>query len=376
MKKILFIHQAAELYGSDKTLLYLLNHLNREKFLPVVIVPYNGKLVEELKKKNIKVYISPILKLHRNVFKPLNFLKFIKEFVFAFYNLIKINRKYQFDIIYSNTLAVLIGALFSRAYKIKHIWHVHEIIEHPKSIANLYPKLLNGFANSIVCNSNSTKNNLIKRLVALNKKTTVIHNGLYHLNEINFSKETKESNTSLTFGIIGRISHLKGHKFLIKTLKNNLSKYNYKLLIVGSPVPKQEAYLEDVKQLINSPLLQNKIEIIPFQQDLSLIWQKIDVLIVPSIEPESFGLVAVEAMLAKKPVIGSNHGGLTEIIVHEETGLLFKPNSEEALAHAIIDLINHPEKRKSFGEKGYKRAINEFSIDKYVDSFEQIFEEL
>ena len=360
MKKILFIHQAAELYGSDKTLLYLLNHLNREKFLPVVIVPYNGKLVEELKKKNIKVYISPILKLHRNVFKPLNFLKFIKEFVFGFYNLIKINRKYQFDIIYSNTLALLIGAFFSRAYKIKNTWDVHDIIDHPKSIANLYPKLLNGFPNSIVCNSNSTKNNLIKRLVALNKKTTVIHNGLYHLNEINFSKE---SNTSLTFGIIGRISHLKGHKFLIKTLKNNLSKYNYKLLIVGSPVPKQEAYLEDVKQLINSPLLQNKIEIIPFQQDLSLIWQKIDVLIVPSIEPESFGLVAVEAMLAKKPVIGSNHGGLTEIIVHEETGLLFKPNSEEALAHAIIDLINHPEKRKSFGEKGYKRAINEFSIE-------------
>ena len=96
----------------------------------------------------------------------------------------------------------------------------------------------------------------------------------------------------------------------------------------------------------------------------------------PSTEAESFGLVALEAMLAKKPVIGSNHGGLTEIIVNNETGFLVEPNNETKLAEAISKLIENPELRKQLGEKGYQRAINEFSVATYVNKFEKLLLEL
>jgi len=62
------------------------------------------------------------------------------------------------------------------------------------------------------------------------------------------------------------------------------------------------------------------VSIIPFQKEISKFWQSIDIAVVPSIEPEPFGLVAVEAMLANKPVIASNHGGLTEIIINNYNG--------------------------------------------------------
>jgi glycosyltransferase involved in cell wall biosynthesis len=81
-------------------------------------------------------------------------------------------------------------------------------------------------------------------------------------------------------------------------------------------------------------------------------------------------------MLAKKPVIGSNHGGLTEIIINDETGFLVEPNNVEALSEAICKLIDNSELRKSFGEKGYQRSIKEFSVDKYVQSFETVFSEM
>jgi glycosyltransferase involved in cell wall biosynthesis len=81
-------------------------------------------------------------------------------------------------------------------------------------------------------------------------------------------------------------------------------------------------------------------------------------------------------MLAKKPVIGSNHGGLTEIIVNNETGFLVEPNNETKLAEAISKLIESPELRKQFGESGYQRAINEFSVGTYVNKFEKLLLEI
>ena len=60
MKNILFVHQSAELYGSDKTLLLLLKHINKQKFCPIVVLPNDGPLKKELEKENIEVFITPV----------------------------------------------------------------------------------------------------------------------------------------------------------------------------------------------------------------------------------------------------------------------------------------------------------------------------
>ena len=111
---------------------------------------------------------------------------------------------------------------------------------------------------------------------------------------------------------------------------------------------------------------------IPFNNQIDRVWQAVDIAVVPSTEPESFGLVAVEAMLAKKPVIASNHGGLTEIVIHEHTGFLVQPNNVTDLVNAIETLVNDEAKRLEMGEKGYVRAVEEFSIYKYVSNIEKI----
>ena len=95
---------------------------------------------------------------------------------------------------------------------------------------------------------------------------------------------------------------------------------------------------------------------------------------VPSTEPEPFGLVAVEAMLAKKPVVASNHGGLSEIVVNNETGLLVEPRNVNELIIALQKLIENEELRKSFGQKGYEKAIKEFSVEHYTKKIEGIFD--
>lgn len=376
MKNILFIHQSAELYGSDKTLLLLLKHLNKNEFLPIVVLPSNGPLKEALEKENIKVYIAPVLKLHRQIFTPKNLINFFKEIKSALSILDNLNQHYKFDLVYSNTLAVLLGMIYAKKRKIKHLWHVHEIIVHPKPIATMFPILLNKYANIVVCNSKATMKNLVDRKKPLKDKTIVIYNGIEqqipHLIKVS-KTDFGFNNDDIIITLVGRINRLKGHKWLLNTFIKYLNlNPKVKLLFVGAPFKGQEHFLHEIQQIIQDNKLQQKVFLEPFTNDLSKIWSITDIAVMPSTEAESFGLVAAEAMLEKKPVVGSNHGGLSEIIVNNQTGFLVEPNNEKDLSEALIKLIESPELRSSFAENGYQRVINEFSIDTYINKISEL----
>lgn len=380
MRNILFIHQSAELYGSDKTLLLLLKHLDRGKYRPVVVLPCEGLLKEELEKMGIAVAVAPVLKLYRTMFSIKGLMAFLSQIGKAFRALDELHAHYKFDLVYSNTLAVLLGMLYARKRKIKHLWHVHEIIVSPKFVASVFPKLLDRYADVVVCNSHATRQNLLDRLGGLSGKTLVIHNG-FEMPATTLPATTKTalgflvSDTVIT--LVGRISRLKGHMLLLRTFVDALAqKPQVKLLFVGSPVPGQEYYLEEVEAFIEGNALQRRVTILPFQQDLSAVWQASDIVVVPSTEAESFGLVALEAMLHKKPVVGSNHGGLTEIISQAETGFLFEPSSSEALGHWLAILVDNPQLRNELGLKGHDKALRDFGIEKYIQRFEELFDQM
>ena len=80
IKKILFIHQSSELYGSDKTLLDLLKGIDRSRFNPYVILPYEGLLSVELEKCNIEIFYLPVMKISRGI-KLYNFIHSFVHFV-------------------------------------------------------------------------------------------------------------------------------------------------------------------------------------------------------------------------------------------------------------------------------------------------------
>ena len=385
MKNILFIHQSAELYGSDKTLLLLLKNLDKNKFKPIVLLPFDGPLKEALENENIEVVIAPVLKLYRKLFTPKNLVGFFKDIKAAFKIVNELHTKYQFTLIYSNTLAVLLGIMFAWKNNIKHLWHVHEIIEKPSLFKKAFIGLLSLKCNThIVYNSQATRlfwevNNTIKN------KGIVIHNGIEINNLQCSSTEISEVRKKLfqaqpnevVLALVGRISRWKGQMILLDAFNNLVQKNeNIKLVFVGAPPPNQEKFQEDLEERITSFQLNDKVLIIPFQNEIHKIWQAIDIAVVPSTEPEPFGMVAIEAMLAHKPIVGSNHGGLTEIIVNNETGFLVTPKSVQDLVIALEKLIQNELLRKEMGEKGYLRVTTAFSVGQYVDSFEKFFEKI
>jgi len=378
MKQILVVHQSAEMYGSDKALLLFLLGLDKSQNKAIVVLPGEGPLKGELESAGIKVVISPVGKLYRNMFSVTNLVKFLRDTRRSLKVLGQMHRQYNFSIVYSNTLAVFLGMVFARQKKIKHIWHVHEIITHPKWIAALFPFLLEKFADMIICNSKATMANLIHRRPDLKNKSTVVYNGLeYHERQVvgNTKESFGFSQNDIVVTLVGRISRLKGHKWVLSTYAKFLSESDIKLLFVGSPVPGQEHYLTEAKQIIDDNHLGDKVKIVPFTKDLRPVWNATDIALMPSTEAESFGLVALEAMFAKKPVVASDLGGLKEVVEHDKTGILVQPNNEEALAKAIIQFSKDTGMRREYGEEGYKRAQANFTAGKYVEELTNIINE-
>ncbi len=384
---ILFIHQSAELYGSDKTILMFISSLDKQKYFPVVMLPFDGPLKTEFEKNNIKVVIAPVLKLYRKMFTPKNILKFFSEYKEGLKIINQLHKEHKFSIVYSHTLAALIGIIFARKNNIKHLWHVQEIIAKPALFNKGFIKLLSLKSNHVaVYDSRTTMEFWIKDNPTLAKKSKAICNGLDvkekpEPNLADVQKIRKEffkvQPDDVVISLVGRINSWKGQQLLLEAFNKIANKYQHiKLVYIGSAPPNQEFFEIELNEKIASYNLSERVIIIPFQENIWRFWDAIDIAVVPSTEPEPFGMVAIEAMLAKKPVVAANHGGLTETVLNNETGFHFEPNNSEKLAEAISNLIEDKDKRIAFGEKGYERVHLHFSLEKHVTDFETIFEEL
>jgi glycosyltransferase involved in cell wall biosynthesis len=381
MKSILFIHQSAELYGSDKTLLLLIEGLKERKNINLIVVlPERGPLYDILITQQITTIIAPVLKISRKMFSVKNIFSLPLQIRRSFAILDDATRDINIDVIYSNTLAVLLGLMYAKIRGLKHVWHIHEIIEKPAIVHKIFLRLINSSANSMsIYNSVATKNFWQRDQAIKKNKSLVVWNGMSEprvhltLTEIAMFRNTKlhVNNETILIALVGRVNRWKGQLLLLEVFEKLVLKYdNIKLLFVGSAPPGQEEYIYSLQQKIKSPELTEKVILLPFHTNIWEVWDSIDIAVVPSIEPEPFGLVALEAMLCAKPVIAANHGGLAEIVVDEETGLLFEPNNSVVLERALEQLILRADKRILYGKKGYSRAIEKFTLDQYITQIE------
>ena len=101
-------------------------------------------------------------------------------------------------------------------------------------------------------------------------------------------------------------------------------------------------------------------------------WRRSCIALVPSVWSEPFGMVVIEAMVSGRPVIASRIGGIPDIVVDGETGLLVSPGDVDSLCEAIELLLLNPELREQFGEAG-RRRVGEFQAHAVVPRIEQVY---
>lgn len=88
---------------------------------------------------------------------------------------------------------------------------------------------------------------------------------------------------------------------------------------------------------------------------------------------EPFGLVALEAAFMARPIVAAKVGGIPEIVVHDQTGVLVEPENSGALAEAIVRLLKDPDGAESMGRLARQRTLDNFSFQRHVDAYEVVY---
>ena len=382
MLNILFVHQSAEMYGSDKVLLALVGGLDRKRFRPVVVLPSEGPLMVALRFIGVEAHVAPVVKVSRATLSLRGLLRLPLDVWRSMRTMNRLLAGGNIAIVHSNTLAVLSGALWAKLRRLPHVWHVHEMIVHPKLVKEGFPWLLRMFADRVACNSNPTRALLLESQPLLDQRSITIWNGMDREHPMQRSEIADFRHAMglpaecVLVVLMGRINRLKGQKLLVEAAmhaqRQGLTQVHY--LIVGSAPSGQEHFLQDLQQALATSGVENLFTVMDFQSDIWRIWGAADIAVLPSIEPESFGMVALEAMAAGKPVVAAAHGGPLDIVIDGKTGTLVAPNDALALADAIVALARDKAARERMGRAGLRRLDEQFSLRNYVHGFEQLYE--
>jgi len=134
--------------------------------------------------------------------------------------------------------------------------------------------------------------------------------------------------------------------------------------------------VKEIESLIRSRGVSNAVKIRDFNPEIAHLYKNMDVLVIPSVQSESFGLVAVEAMAFKKPVIASSIGALSEIVEDGITGFLVRPNDPISLADAMIKLIDSPVLCSQMGRTGFIRYKKFYSGIQYEKGLNAVVDKL
>ena len=185
-------------------------------------------------------------------------------------------------------------------------------------------------------------------------------------NEWGFSENT------FVVGLFGRIKHEKGQHLLIEAIsKLRRDGYDIGGLIVGHSM--DDDYQQQLKNQVDLSGLSGSIVFKGFVDNPQRWMQACDLIALASKE-ETFGLVLAEAMHAGMPVIGTNSGGVPEIIEHGETGLLFEFGDAAGMAKCILDLKNDEEKRNTFANLGQQKAQRLFTVESHYRVLREILQ--
>jgi len=364
MKSILVLHSGVELYGSDRSILQIIEVIkDNPNVYTTVVLHRQGKLGEYIESLNVNVTYENYGVLSRHDVKKSPFRSFIKVLSGA----VKLWKNVKsYDVVYVNTITVYSTyILFPFLFKKQKIINIREIATGMNRY--VFSALLRLTNAMLIFNSNTTRNSY---LYIRGQYTDVLYN---YIDKSNLESDvTYESKNKIPYNILilGRIYPLKGQLLALKAIKKLKDKnVSFFTRIVGGTAPGREKYLIELVAYIKENSLSDCVELFEFQDDVSELYKWADIVLVPSIYPESFGRTVIEGMALSKIVVASDHGGPSELIENGKTGLLFKPNSIQDLVNCLTSVRNDTNKMQSISTQSrifYEKTFTKEKFEQHV----------
>lgn len=367
VRTITCVHQGYELYGSDRVFVQSVRSL-REHFPAAriqVLLPARGTLAAEIERLGAKVEVHDLWILRRK-----GILKRATIGLPALVKAIARARRQisESDLTYVSTCVIVDFLCAARLSRRPMLVHVHEL---PQGMVLRVLRMLLAWSSA--------------RVLFISKATQAAF-ALGPGQGLGFVWNSCPSPASptppgydgtrpLRILMIGRINRWKGQPLLIQAIADIVRQgRRVEVRIAGGTFRSPELRAALLKTIEDHDLA-GTVLVEDFRADPSPLYRWSDVVAVPSLAPEPFGLVAIEAMAHARPVIAAAHGGLVEIVEPGRTGWLFAPRDRSALAAAILEAVDTPHLVRERGHAACQSHAARFTEERYAGRFKAFVDE-
>lgn len=362
MIKVIHVISDLKIGGTGRWLLNLLKYTDKSSLLVKVVLPRGSILRQEIEALGFET-----VEIDGMADKSMD--------TGTIGSMLRIFRNEKPQIVHTH--AALSARIAARLAGVKLIVHTKHCIDTPKSgikknIAAMANRLL---SDKVVAVSEATRNSVIASGIPADSVET-IYNGIDALRELGDDEKSRIreelgiEDSELVIGVVARLVELKGHKYLLEAVKQLCGRYdNIRLLIVGT------GPLENKLKNYASELgIADKVVFAGFRSDVENIMNIIDISVLPSLT-EALSLSLIEGMAVGKPCVGSQVGGIPEVVRDGENGFLVPPGDSKKLADAIGRLLESGELRLSMGQKGKAYMEEKFTASGMADKIERLYEQ-
>jgi glycosyltransferase involved in cell wall biosynthesis len=272
--------------------------------------------------------------------------------------------------------ATVLGAIFA---KVPQVCHIRTL----KSLTGV-EQFLSRHVKAFIYMSNVIEKAYLKCGIP-SAKGAVIYDGfdpknydILHPKQVSeIKKEFDIQDNEFVVSNVGRLAPWKGQDYFIKAMAKIIKfKPNVKVLIVGPIEPElsDHAYYIKLQRLIEELQISKNIIFTGFRNDIFKLMAASDIIVHSSSEPEPFGRVVVEGMLARKPVIATAAGGVLDIIKNNVTGLLVPIKDTESMANAISYLMDNPEIADKISDQAQVDAKRRFNVRQHAKAVQRVYD--
>ena len=379
--KILFYNHTGQISGAERVLLIILAGGDRRRFVPAVLCPADGPLMNKVRELGVNTIAIDSLEARFTLR-----LDRLADYAASFVRLIRAARvaviKEAPDIIHANSIrAGLVMSAATIRLGVPVVWHVHDLL--PRHVLSTAIRLfaVTSRRNRIVAVSRAVANRFQGRLIhSFRGRVETIYNAVDIERFYPDPKSRKEIRRALgieaakVVGIVGQLTPRKGQLELIEAFAETSREFpDTVLLIVGEPLFNRDAeYAKSLANAARSAGVADRILFLGQREDMPAIMRALDLLVVNS-RTEPFGLTVIEAMASGVPVLATAVDGIKEIVRHGENGWLVKSLDRGALVKAMLTLLRDQDLRRQLGREGRREAIARFSTKRFLSEVEQLY---
>jgi glycosyltransferase involved in cell wall biosynthesis len=337
MIRLLSIQPVAERGGSDQALLRMVRSLPSEEFDCHLVLPGPSPLAAEYASAGATIHEIPMRRISTG-HGGKQWAGYAAGWAPSVARIARLVRRLDASVVHTNSLHSWYGWAAAAATRRPHVWHAREIVVQSAAALRLERVLTRRFATEVICMSQAIADQLNARRIRVIRETVDPAEFRPGLSGAFRARVGIRDDVPLV-GAAGRFDTWKGFGVLLDAFERaKAQRPEIELVVAGTPVDGKEAFATSLAARAGQIA---DVHWVGHRTDMPELYADLDTFVLPSTEPEPYGLVAVEALASGAPVVVTVAGGALEILDRAPagSGRAVPPGDAGALARAIVDVV-------------------------------------